>query len=243
MNKEIIVCGDFHSNFHIVNQFLCKKPGITMILQCGDFGWWPRFHNKSYLSYLGERFVYDQFNLKNKHTKIFWCPGNHEDWEDLMQYKGPTEVMPNVFYMPRNSVMDLPDGRKVLFMGGGLSIDRKDRDIRSGAFGWFVEETISQKDIEELPDEKIDIVISHTAPNEFILKDYHLDYYHDPSRDALSAVLDKYHPKLWYFGHMHYFQTGITDGCKWTCLSDVGGSYRWWIQLRKADREVKVPVC
>jgi len=228
----IVVCGDFHGNFNQINQFLCKKPEISMILQCGDFGWWPRFHNQSALTYSGRKEVWDQFSLKNKDTKIFWCPGNHEDWEDLKKYSSPKEVMPNVFYMPRNSVMDLPDGRRVLFMGGAFSIDRANRDMRSGAFGWFVEETITQRDIEELSDEHIDIVISHTAPIEFVIKNYHIDYAHDPSRDALSVVLEKYHPKLWYFGHMHAYQSGVYKGCQWICLSGVGMVSRWWTVLK-----------
>jgi hypothetical protein len=38
----------------------------------------------------------------------------------------------------------------------------------------------------QLPDEEIDIVISHTAPIEFNIIDYHLDFHKDSSRDALS---------------------------------------------------------
>lgn len=229
----IVVAGDFHGEFAKVNQFLAKKPEVTMIIQCGDFGYWPRYHNQSYLTSTGRKETFDQYKLKNKDVKIVWCPGNHEDWEELMKFDGPSEIMPNVFYMPRNSIMDLPDGRKVLFMGGGLSIDRQYRDMRSGAFGWFIEETISQKDIMELPDEKIDIVISHTGPNEFQIKDYHDEYGHDPSRDALSYILNKYRPNLWYFGHMHTFQRGIYNGCRWTCLSAIGMNDRWWIWLEK----------
>jgi Icc-related predicted phosphoesterase len=119
-------------------------------------------------------------------------------------------------------------------MGGAYSIDRESRVHRSELFGWFEEETISQKDIINLPDEHIDIVISHTCPNEFVISDYHISYGHDPSRDALSYILDKYRPRFWYFGHMHTFKQGINKGCKWTCLSGIGiNSHRWWIELEK----------
>jgi len=37
--KMIYVCGDFHGRFSVVNIFLNKHPEITMILQCGDFGY------------------------------------------------------------------------------------------------------------------------------------------------------------------------------------------------------------
>lgn len=230
MKYSIIIAGDFHGNFGPVNTLISKK-NPSMILQCGDFGWWPRVHEQKFPNGYGNQIEWDQYSLKNKDTKILWCPGNHEDWESLNQIKENIEVMPNVFYCERGTVVELPDKRKCLFMGGGLSIDRNNRIERSPAFGWFHEETISQKDIEELPDEEIDIVISHTAPNEFKLQDYHVDYEHDPSRDALDYVLYKYHPKLWYFGHMHLFQTGKYKDCKWTGLSATGFSDRWWIPL------------
>lgn len=231
---SIIVAGDFHGNFNHVNAFLNthKHKGINIILQCGDFGWWPRAHGKLFPNGLNSVIRWDNYSLKNKDVKIFWCPGNHEDWESLKDLED-FEVLPNVFYMERGATLVLPDGRNVLFIGGGLSIDRKNRIERSGDFGWFWEETISQKDIEELPDEKIDIVISHTAPNEFKIKDYHIDYEKDPSRDALSFVLEKYNPKLWYFGHMHKYQKGNYKGCKWTCLSAIGFGDRWWVKLEE----------
>lgn len=231
---SIIVAGDIHGNFAFLNQVLNSHKKITMVLQCGDLGWWPRAHGKIFASGLNDFIKFDNYSLKNKDVKIFWCPGNHEDWEELIKLESENkwEIMPNVFYMPKGSTMDLPDGRKVLFMGGGLSIDAKDRIPRSGAFGWFWEETITQKDIEELPDEKIDIVISHTAPNEFVIPDYHAEYGHDPSRDALSYVLEKYKPPRWYFGHMHQFCKGIYNECKWIGLSSVGGfPGRWWVPL------------
>ena len=60
----------------------------------------------------------------------------------------------------------------------------------------------------------------------------HIDYINEqPSRDALSYVLDKYHPKLWYFGHMHIYDQNIYNGCKWTCLSGIGMDQKWWIPL------------
>jgi len=229
----IIVCGDFHAEFSKVNQFLASHPEVSMILQCGDFGFWPRLHGKTNKDIYGKIHTYDQYSLKNKNTMIFWCDGNHEDFESIKKLED-FEIMKNVFYMERGTILDLADGRKVLFIGGALSIDRKYRIIGES---WFPEETITQKDIMKLPDENIDIVISHTAPNEFNIIDYHDTYGHDPSRDALSFVLNKYKPKLWYHGHMHLFKQGNYNGCKWTCLSAAGFDQRWWIPLEERENE------
>lgn len=222
ISGNIIVAGDIHGDFWALNNLINKHNDIKIILQCGDFGWWPR-------ATIGG--AWSIKNLKNKNVKIFWCDGNHEDFETL-KFGDCEEVLPNCFYMPRGSVLELPDKRKVLFIGGGLSIDKNNRIPRHENFGWFEEETISQKNIEELPDEEIEIVISHTAPEAFNLQDYHKDFYPvDPSRKALNYVLNKYNPKLWYFGHMHKYQEGKTYGCRWFGLSAVGFSGRWWVKL------------
>ena len=225
----IIVAGDIHGDFWALNGLINSHPDIKMIIQCGDFGWWPRCT----LDYWKNR---GGGTLKNGDVKIIWCDGNHEDFEDLKKYDDITEVLPNVFYMPRGSIMTLPDERNVLFIGGGLSIDRKYRIERCRDFGWFEEETISQKDINELPDEKIDIVISHTAPELFKLKDYHDNFYPiDPSRKALDYVYEKYKPSLWFFGHMHRYQEGNFKGCKWVGLSAVGFDGRWFVKLPEEE--------
>lgn len=210
------VCGDFHGSFKKVNQFLNKKNEISTIFQCGDFGFWPRERDDNISS------------LKNKDVKIYWCDGNHEDHESLKKIEN-NEIIPNVFYMKRGSVLTLEDGRNVLFIGGAYSIDKL---MRTPGRDWFPEELITQKDIYDLPDINIDIVISHTGPREF--KVLEKEHYKDPSRDGLSHVLKKYKPKLWYFGHMHLFKQGFVDGCKWTCLSHIDDSReRWWVPLEK----------
>ena len=222
-----IVCGDFHGYFKLVNKFLNKKPGVNSILQCGDFGYWPKSNDIFYASIYRSPKHFNEYSLKNKKTKIYFCDGNHEDHESLKSLEN-NEIMKNVFYMKRGSVLALPDGRNVLFIGGAYSIDKK---YRTPGEDWFPEEMISQQDIANLPDTEIDIVISHTSPTEFKVKDYHEDYHRDSSRDALSYVLEKYHPKLWYFGHMHLFQQGFNSDCKWTCLSSIESSQQWWIKL------------
>ena len=113
--------------------------------------------------------------------------------------------------------MTLPDGRVVLFLGGALSIDRHYRIEGSAEYGWFQNEQLSEYDVMGLDhNTRIDIVVSHTCPQEF---DVPMRYdYNDSSRMALSYILHKFRPKQWFFGHWHICSAGKYLDCEWTGL-------------------------
>lgn len=205
----IYVMGDIHGCFSKINKFINQKKDVTHILQCGDFGYWPRT---------------SMSKIKNKDVKIHWCDGNHEDFKTLIDKNYKPNLGRNVFYQKRGSYITLPDGRNVLFMGGGLSIDK---EYRTEDETWFKEEILTENDLLNLPDVNIDIVISHTAPEEFFVfpKD---EFEIDPSRRILSYILDKYRPDNWYFGHFHTYKRGDYRGCKWTALSECNSYEKWY---------------
>lgn len=219
LSENVIICGDIHANWAELNKLInIKRPDI--ILQCGDFGYWPNFEK------------YDINKIKSKNTKIYWCDGNHENhWElKKLRKKGVVEVVPNVFYMKRGSVFTLPDAKNVLFVGGADSIDKR---MRTVGRDWFPEEIINQSDVYNLPDLKIDVIISHTCP-EFLNKSLDDGYgfngkFMDPSQVALNYVWEKYKPNLWYFGHFHVYRIIEKHNTKFTALGYAGSSQRWWI--------------
>ena len=235
---KTLIVGDVHGEFGRLNILINKeKPDI--ILQCGDFGWFPKDHGSFWIGSTGKRHIWDQYCLKNSNTKIYWCDGNHEDHEDLeIRRNGgdSKEVMSNVFYQPRRSYITLPDGKTVLFMGGAYSVDNK---FRTAGRDWFPHlESISRQDVENLPDIKVDIVISHSCPRSFHTRITNMcdPYWYemgkrDGTPDALQIVLDKYRPEQWFFGHFHLFKRSKDKGCHWTALSDIMSSKRWWIEL------------
>jgi len=226
-----IVAGDFHGVWGKVNSLINKKrPDV--LLQCGDFGWFPEFHNTKLLDTgQGSRNKrWNQYGLKPKDTKIYWCDGNHDDhWslEGLLQFEtSPVEVLPNVYYMRRGSTLTLDNGATVMFVGGAMSTDKASRRL---GIDWWPQETISESDLLNLPDKEVDIIISHTCPSEFInsVTDYRRS---DPSVMALSYVLHKYRPKLWYFGHFHHSAKGQYLDTKWRSLNMVPDT-GWWTVL------------
>jgi len=214
---KICICGDVHGKWKYLNDLIRnEKPDI--LLSCGDFGYWPRFRNLSI----------DQVIAGD--TKIYFCDGNHEDHWALIDLTD-NEVAPNVFYMKRGSTLTLPDGRVVMFFGGADSIDK---GIRLIGVDWFPEEVISYKDMTDLPNTKIDIMITHTCP------DWMGDLtdllgnapFTDPSRQALSQIFDMYKPALWFFGHWHGARSGEIDGCRWEMLN-MAGCYNWYTVLEE----------
>jgi len=130
--------------------------------------------------------------------------------------------------MPRGSTYQLDDGRNILFMGGAGS-------KYLGRFGidWFSEEVISQKDMMNLPDCKVDIFITHTCPIE-LLGDLSVIYKRikpESSNYALSELWKIYKPSLWFFGHWHKYLQGKMMGTRWYCLSAPSFKDRWWMWL------------
>jgi len=236
-NKDFIIAGDIHGMWRYLNALINKKHP-KYIFQCGDFGWWPG--RKIATRVRGGMRIrgFDPLGVRAGKTEVYWCPGNHENWEELELRKAiPSEVMPNVFYMRRGSTIQLADGRVVLFMGGGISIDR---NARTHGVDWFPQEIIPYSEIYKLEAneiDKVDIIISHTCPLEFKLGLIDkIPYngwewkFHDPSQEVLSTILEMYKPSLWYFGHFHVNSYGQYNNTKWYCLNDVPNT-EWWRYL------------
>ena len=227
---KTVVMGDIHGDWPELNKFVNRKSP-ELILQCGDFGYWPRDPANAKRMKYARKYGQELPRPKMLDSSVlFWCDGNHEDHQEL-RLRTTDELWPDVHYMPRGSLLDLPDGRRVMFLGGAASIDKHSRTM---GMDWFPEEQISYADINDLGYEgHVDIVISHTCPREFPLniRGKSMGYFHDSSRDALSYVLGHYRPSLWYFGHWHFYMTGYTMGCRWTGLSCTGHG-QWWEELR-----------
>lgn len=216
MQRKIIVTGDIHNEFHLLNTLINKKRP-ELVICCGDFGFWP---NKPWAQKLS--------SIKPKGAKVLWCDGNHEDhW--ALRDRVTDELAPNVFYMPRGSTYTLPDGRVIMFMGGADSIDKH---MRTEGDTWFREEVIQQGDLYNLPDIKVDIFITHTCPLALV-NDLRRIYEKnaEPSNWALSELWKIYKPELWFFGHWHTYREGNLFGTKWYCLSYPKSDDRWWIYL------------
>lgn len=229
---KVLVCGDIHGDWGRLNQLMSqKRPDI--VLQCGDFGWWPSMCVKRSVIF-GQR-SWNHKGLKiPEGTKVYWCDGNHEDHWDLDAIRRsngnlrvPLELYDNCWYCPRGSTLVLPDSRLVLFLGGATSIDR---DQRTLGVDWFPEEVMQPCDdryLESLETD-IDIIVSHTVPQEWVPDVLKGEKLKDPTRKTLSYALDKWKPDLWYSGHWHKVATGKYSNTTWQSLDYPGHGGMWW---------------
>ena len=66
---KILVVGDLHGHFKLLNGLITDEaPDI--VLQCGDFAYfWPDRDSRGM--------------IQPNRTKVYWCPGNHEDWATI----------------------------------------------------------------------------------------------------------------------------------------------------------------
>ena len=254
--QYLFVCGDIHAEWGKFNIFLNKirqnkkirndinngNDVEVIVLQVGDFGWWPHFHGRKFSSKDSNNF--DQFGIKNEfigikndRIKIIWCPGNHENHDDLESIeKNATdrfiELMPNVFYATFGSIYKLNNGKKIMFCGGASSIDK---NFRIPGESWWAGETISESDMMKLPEiQKIDIIISHTCPTKFN-KMMNFSVYYDCSQKALDYIFENYKPNLWFFGHFHCYNKMIIDNCVATVLSNCESYQRFYEFIERIE--------
>lgn len=230
---DIVVMGDIHGEFGKLNAWLNRRrPAI--VLQCGDFGYWPNNVSKR------ERKRGKPLVPKLQDTKVYWCDGNHEDFWAIRD-RERDELFPNAFYMRRGTTLKLPDGRVVLFIGGAESHDKEWRVEQEAAGGekiWFAEERISEEVLAALPPTHIDVIVTHAAPREFEIWGGGYDMIRrDTSRLVLSAVLHRYKEQkpLWFFGHYHARITGSYSGVQYRGL-DMIGCTDWWVPLPPPQR-------
>lgn len=217
---KILIVGDIHGRFGDFNKLINnKKPDV--VIQAGDNAYyWINDDN------IGK--------IKPQGSKVYLVPGNHESWDMIHKKIGrnklePTEIEKDLFYCSIGSSIKIND-KRILFVGGADSIDKEMRTIK---YNWFPEEILNNNDVNFILNNynKIDMVVSHTCPTEFNMnKTKRFDKYNDPSRIALSVLLEKYSPMLWYFGHWHHYIQGKYEKTLWTGLN-MARDFNWWREI------------
>lgn len=193
--------GDIHGNIEALrfalNKLKLNHPQVKALIQVGDFGWY--------------RSLIKGFKTVEPHIPVYWIDGNHEHFPLFKHLDTVTEVAPNIFYVPRGTVLEL-DGRRIAFCGGAASVDKEYR-IRGG-LSWFEDELITAADVAKFDGvENIDIFVTHTPPQVTI--DAHFDpmdlvryfgltlEWRDPSAQYINDLWERFGKPTLICGHMH----------------------------------------
>lgn len=174
------------------------------LIVCGDFGF--IFLNDDY-----ENEFLDI--LETKPYTICFCDGNHENFPAIFSF--PLEewcggkvhrIRKNILHLKRGQVFTI-DGKTIFTMGGAYSIDRAMRKL---GFSYWNEELPSSEEYSEAArnlkekGNKVDIIISHTAPKEIILRMGVTPDLHDIELTGfLEWVMYEAQFEKWFFGHWH----------------------------------------
>lgn len=162
-----LLVGDSHANrpwFEAGPLRLAADLEIDTIIQLGDFGYWPS----------ESAFIELARDARRTHgVDVWFLDGNHDhhtllradaglDGSPDSSPRAPTNLGGGLFYLPRASTVTVA-GLRVAVMGGAISIDRAHR--RAGS-SWFIEEQLSDADLEAgAALGHADVLLCHDAPS------------------------------------------------------------------------------
>lgn len=238
--------GDIHGEFVVISRLL-KKYDLTNcnIIQVGDFGVGFLRFEKEYrqLKSLNETLV-------KRNVNLYAIRGNH-DFPDY--FKNDPFNLSNIHLLDDYTILEL-NGKKILLVGGAISVDRgyrKTKYQKSGDFklrgneSWWNNETFVLDEEKLNSINGVDIVVTHTTtgfcnPNiEFgvgpfvnnMIKEYndHSLYFELlEERKSVDRMFDILKPnnniKKVYYGHFHKSDMIENDGIVFRCL-DINELY------------------
>ena len=155
--------GDVHGTLAIAVGAIraLAAEGITEIHFLGDFGFlWDGSHAESQLlDMLSE-------SLSDHGAMALVTGGNHEgydEWEKLRPNQhGVKWARKNIVLLPRGWRATSPGGNIIASLGGANSVDKFSR-LRQDHGHWDAEQ-ITERDLNTLGTDKVDILLGHDAP-------------------------------------------------------------------------------
>ena len=208
------ITGDTHGKFSRIEKF-CKRYNTTkddILIILGDAG----------INYSGYRYDLDVKRYIQKLPITLFCiHGNHEQrpqtictYEEKEFYEGIAYIepeFPNIVFGKDGEIYNF-DGYKAIVIGGAYSVDKYYRIARG--YKWFDDEQPSseikiyvQKQLESV-DWKIDVVLSHTTPYQYMPVEMFLSGIDQRKVDNstelwLQEIEKQLTYKRWYCGHFH----------------------------------------
>lgn len=225
---SVISVGDVHGRFGELGYLIRERYKITnsIICLCGDIG--MGFHKPGYYKTEWEKL--NQI-AESTNNLIFAVRGNHDDPDYFNGQFGPNYEFDNILLVPDYYYLETKM-YDILFVGGGISIDRTSRRINE-----YWSNEIPVYDEEKLKNISPDIIITHSTPTfcppytkdgimYWLQKDMQLKMDLDYERSVFNNIFDYFKqnnilPKYWSYGHFHMPNKSVQDGVKFIGLDEL----------------------
>ncbi len=218
--NNLIVIGDSHST-DITHQLLKKKiPSGNDVVHIGDGGW--GFGDPSYA--LDNARSWGQMineTCVDLNIVLYHVIGNHDN---PSVWKFPN--FSNLIFVQTGDTLEFPNGKKALFIGGGISIDRYTRKV---GIDYWIDEVTPKLDTVE----SADFVFSHDAPEEFNHSSHtiptHWSWFNErdvhllndaiEQRKVVGDICARSGAKKIFSGHFHNSNDERYNGVEYRCLN------------------------
>jgi len=179
--------GDVHRAFDRLAGAVAEFPAnVDVAIQVGDLG----LHSDD-LSPTGR-------GVPPLVRPVYYITGNHDHEPTYRGITRPTEMAPNLLFVPRGTVLEL-DGRRIAFLGGGDSVI--DRAVRRDDVDWWPEERVTVTDVARFEGVgRVDLLVCHTPPA-FVYHFFQLPP--DPSAVAVGQAWQILGRPQVVCGHLH----------------------------------------
>jgi Calcineurin-like phosphoesterase len=158
---RILIVGDLHCDTLVARAAIDHAVAVhaDVILQLGDFGFWPRTES-------GRKFLRKvEARLAQVGLDLWWVDGNHDDHKALatrpVGADGRREVSDHIWHLPRGHRWTWGDTVWVA-AGGAVSVDQ---NWRTEGVSWFPDEAPTDGDVGAIvAGGKAQVLVSHDAP-------------------------------------------------------------------------------
>lgn len=224
---RVVVAGDWHGNARHAAKVVKEAgvAGIPLVLQAGDFGFWPGGGGREYLDVL-------EAACARAGVFVAWVDGNHEWFEKLLLYpiapNGLRPVRPHVWHTPRGHRWAWDDVQWI-GVGGAVSVDRA---LRTENVDWWAAEELTVEEVASVKSAgRADVMLCHDRPSMVTLAlGERLGEWHesapgmwaeadlqrsDRHQLRLQEAVDAVQPSRLFHGHLHWRSDVAVDPAPW----------------------------
>lgn len=217
---NILLLGDIHGNYDLMHHRIAEiqrhyQLTFDRIIQVGDFGYFPQHLGAEKTIACANGLIRGRtYNVPDQQfaPEMWFIRGNHEDHSVLPQGPGLHDTP----YAPWKYIQDGHlDDQGILYIGGAWSIDGAFRRRMESFYPgtpfldqWLPHlEQVSERRYEEILDtyhpDQVEYLITHDCDWELLRVLCPGSAMPTTTGKYLQKVLDKFKPKIHYFGHHH----------------------------------------